>query len=165
MRRLIWPVLFLFLLLLQGTAAVFFTGWLRFDLLLTALYGFALFQGERKGAAAGLFVGLLQDAVSAACFGFHMLTRMLIGYFTGLTRNKVFQDSYFYHIMIIGAFSFFAEFAAWFMELVRGGGLESFGNYFARAAGYCLGNMLLAVPMVTLCKKIAAWIKREDISY
>lgn len=34
MRRLIWPVLFLFLMLLQGSMSVYYTGWLSCDLLL-----------------------------------------------------------------------------------------------------------------------------------
>ena len=41
MRRLIWPVLFLLLMLVQGAASAFYTGWLAFDLPLLALYAFA----------------------------------------------------------------------------------------------------------------------------
>ena len=31
MRRLIWPVLFLLLMMLQGAASAVYTGWLSFD--------------------------------------------------------------------------------------------------------------------------------------
>ena len=40
MRRLIWPVLFLFLMLLQGSMSVYYTGWLSCDLLLLAVYAY-----------------------------------------------------------------------------------------------------------------------------
>ena len=42
MRRLIWPVLFLFLMLLQGSMSVYYTGWLSCDLLLLAVYAYAV---------------------------------------------------------------------------------------------------------------------------
>ena len=31
--------------------------------------------------------------------------------------------------------------------------------------GYCIGNILLVVPMVQLVKKIYGWVREEDISY
>ena len=46
MRRLIWPVLFLLIMMLQGAASAFYTGWLSFDLPLLALYAFAMLRGE-----------------------------------------------------------------------------------------------------------------------
>ena len=46
MRRLIWPVLFLFLMLLQGSVSVYMTGWLSCDLLLLAIYAFAMQRGR-----------------------------------------------------------------------------------------------------------------------
>ena len=69
MRRLIWPVLFLLLMLLQGAASAFYTGWLSFDLPLLALYAFAMLRGERQGAFVGLGGGLLQDAMTVGVFG------------------------------------------------------------------------------------------------
>ena len=53
MRRLIWPVLFLFLMLLQGSMSVYYTGWLSCDLLLLAVYAYALLRGEKAGAVVG----------------------------------------------------------------------------------------------------------------
>ena len=57
MRRLIWPVLFLFLLLLQGSLSVFYTGWLAVDLPLLAVYSYALLRGDIFGAFTGVCVG------------------------------------------------------------------------------------------------------------
>lgn len=94
MRRLIWPVLFLFLLVVQGSSSVFYAGWLSFDLPLLAVYCYALLNGEAFGAAAGLGVGFLQDAVTTGIFGFHMLTRTIMGYGVGATKEKIFKDNY-----------------------------------------------------------------------
>ncbi|MBQ5624992.1 MAG: rod shape-determining protein MreD, partial [Phascolarctobacterium sp.] len=93
MRRLIWPVLFLFLLMLQGAVTVFYTGWIDFDLPLLALYGYCMLRQEGSGLFAGLGIGLLQDALTPGIFGFHMLTRSCMGYLIGVTREKVFKDN------------------------------------------------------------------------
>ena len=55
MRPLIWPVLFLFLGLLQGTVGILYSGWLSSQLLLVALYAFALLRGSEEGAWAFSF--------------------------------------------------------------------------------------------------------------
>ena len=58
MRRLIWPVLFLFLVMLQGALTVFCTSWVAFDLPLLALYGYSMLRKEGSGTLAGLGIGL-----------------------------------------------------------------------------------------------------------
>ena len=55
------------------------------------------------GAAAGFITGLIQDILTGGIFGFHILTRTLIGYYVGLTKEKVFKDSMFYNIVAVGA--------------------------------------------------------------
>ena len=79
MRRLIWPVLFLFLMLLQGSMSVYYTGWLSCDLLLLAVYAYALLRGEKAGAVVGGITGLLQDAMTVGIFGFHIISRICVG--------------------------------------------------------------------------------------
>ena len=88
MRRLIWPVLFLLLILLQGGASVFFTGWLSCDLPLLFLYSFALLRGRDEGGIAGVVIGFVQDALTVGIFGFHMLTRSIFGFVIGLMNKK-----------------------------------------------------------------------------
>ena len=89
MRRLIWPVLFLFLMLLQGSMSVYYTGWLSCDLLLLAVYAYAMLRGEKAGAVAGGIIGLPQDAMTVGVFGFHIFSRICVGYIVGLTKEKV----------------------------------------------------------------------------
>ena len=87
MRRLIWPVLFLFLMLLQGSMSVYYTGWLSCDLLLLAVYAYALLRGEKAGAVVGGITGLLQDAMTVGIYGFHILSRLRVGYIEGRTKE------------------------------------------------------------------------------
>lgn len=166
MRKLIWPVLFLFLLLVQGAASVFYTGWLAFDLPLVALYGFAVLYGADYGVAAGIFIGLLQDAMTTGIFGFHILTRSGVGYLTGLTKDKVVKDNWTYYVGSIGLVSFALRFCYWWVELIRTGWQwRILPGFFWDTLGYCVGNMLAAVPVIYLIKKIYEWVRKEDISY
>lgn len=166
MRKLIWPVLFLFLLLLQGSLSVYFTGWLSCDLVLLALYAYAMLRGEHAGAIAGGITGFFQDALTVGVFGYHILSRACFGYFIGLTKEKVFRDNFIYHMSAIAMCSFVLRFVYWWLELLRSGGRWSiFWSYAVDSLGYILGNVLLVWPMVLLVKTIYEWIKKEDISY
>lgn len=166
MRRLIWPVLFLLLILLQGSLSVFYTGWIAVDLSLLAIYSYALLRGEKYGALTGFGVGLLQDAMTVGIFGFHILTRSAVGYFVGLTKEKVFKDNSKYHIVFIGLCSLMIRFCYWWLELIRTDWhWQIFPGFLWDTVGYCLGNMLFVVPVVYIVKRIYLWIKAEDISY
>lgn len=166
MRRLIWPVLFLFLLLVQGAFSVFYTGWLAVDLPLLAVYSYALMRGEMFGALTGAGIGLLQDAMTVGFFGFHILTRSAVGYLVGSTKEKIFKDSSSYHIIFIGMCSLLIRFCYWWLELIRADWhWDILPAFLWDTVGYCLGNMLLVVPVVHIVKKIYEWIRKEDISY
>lgn len=166
MRKLIWPVLFLFLLVIQGSSSVFYSGWISFDLPLVAVYCYALFAGETLGAAAGLGVGFLQDAMTTGIFGFHMLTRAIMGYFIGATKEKIFKDSYKVHVFIIGSISVGIRFLYWWIEVIRSGGRWGLFLDFSWASiGYCLGNMLLVVPMLFFIRYVHIWTQQNDIKY
>lgn len=166
MRRLIWPVLFLLLILIQGSFSVFYTGWLAVDLSLLAIYSYALLRGEKYGVLTGAGVGLVQDAMTVGIFGFHIFTRSVVGYLVGLTKEKIFKENSSYHIILIGACSLLIRFCYWWLELIRTDWHWSiFPGFLWDTLGYCLGNMLCVVPMVYITKKIYEWIKKEDISY
>ena len=166
MRRLIWPVLFLFLMLLQGSMSVYYTGWLSCDLLLLAVYAYAMLRGEKAGAVVGGITGLLQDAMTVGVFGFHMLSRSALGFLVGLMKEKVVKDNATFHMAIIALCSLALRFVFWWLELIRSGGRWSiFFSYAVDSLGFALGNMLLVVPVVLVVKRIYQWIKEEDISY
>lgn len=166
MRRLIWPVLFLFLLLLQGAGSVFYTGWLAFDLPLLGLYCYSLLRGQEHGAIMGAGIGFLQDAMTISVFGFHILSRTLLGFIIGKMKEKVFKENHSYHIAVIGLVCLGLRFCYWWLELIRNGGhWNVLGGFVWDSLGYCVGNMLMVVPMVFFIQFVYDWIKKEDISY
>lgn len=166
MRRLIWPVLFVLLMLLQGVITVFWTGWISFDLLLVALYAYSMLRGEVAGAIMGLGVGFFQDALTVNVFGFHMLSRTLIGLVVGLTKEKVFKENITYHLCSIALISFILRIVFLLVELIRSGGhWNIIGTFLWETLGYIVGNTLLVIPIMILVKQIYYWIRKEDISY
>lgn len=166
MRRLIWPVLFVLLMLLQGVITVFWTGWISFDLLLVALYAYSMLRGEVAGAIMGLGVGFFQDALTVNVFGFHMLSRTLIGWVVGLTKEKVFKENITYHLCSIALISFILRMVFLLVELIRSGGhWNIIGTFLWETLGYIVGNTLLVIPIMLLVKQIYYWIRKEDISY
>ena len=125
-----------------------------------------MLRKEGAGTLAGLGIGFFQDALTPSVFCFHILTRGMVGYLIGITREKVFKDNPTYHMFAISVFSLLIRFALWWVELIRSGGLWSmFPHFLWDTIGYCLGNALLVVPMVILVKKIYDWVREEDISY
>ena len=166
MRRLIWPVLFLFLIVVQGASSVFYSGWLAFDLPLLFLYSFALLRGQDKGALAGFGIGFVQDSMTVGVFGYHMLTRAIFGFLVGLMKEKIVKEQSRFHVLIIGGACFFMRFCYWWLELIRSGGRwDILPTFIWKSLGYCLGNMLFIIPMLILVNYIYAWIKAEDVSY
>ena len=166
MRRLIWPVLFLFLLVIQGASSVFYSRWLSFDLPLIAVYCYALLNGSSLGGLAGFGVGFLQDAMTVGVFGFHMLTRTFTGYIVGDSKEKIFKEKYKLHLIAVGSISAIIRFIYWWIEVIRSGGRWGlFMDFIWASVGYCLGNMLLVIPMFFALKIIDKWTKKNDINY
>ncbi|MDO4177793.1 MAG: rod shape-determining protein MreD [Phascolarctobacterium sp.] len=165
MRRLIWPVLFLFLFILQGAVSVFYTGWLSLDLLLVGVYAHALHRGPEFGALSGLGAGFLQDAMLPGVFGYHMLTRTLSGFCFGHLKGKIFKENFIYHVPTIGLLSLALRFLYFGIALVIGVPITSLLTYLKESLGFACGNMLIVIPMVLLVSFICEWIKKEDISY
>ncbi len=166
MRRLIWPVLFLLFMLLQGAGSVFYTGWLSCDLLLLALYAYAMLCGDKQGAVAGALVGFLQDTMTVGVFGYHIITRICVGYVIGTTKEKIFRDNFLYHMSAIATISIALRFVYWWLALIRSGGRWSiFFSYAWDSLGYVLGNVLLVWPVVVVMKLAYEFISKKEISY
>ena len=86
MRKLIWPVLFLFCLSLQMSLPQ--TQWFKFDLPLLLIYCYAMLRGAVAGGIAGFITGLLQDILTGGVFGFHILTRTAVGYMQAILKKR-----------------------------------------------------------------------------
>ena len=92
LRALAWLFFTLFLFSLENHWFMFFTTTQSPDLLLLFLLLYALDQGERGGTFYGLGIGALLDVVTFSYFGWHMVTRVFIGYVVGKNRLNMFAD-------------------------------------------------------------------------
>jgi rod shape-determining protein MreD len=101
-RRLwAWPVLGFLILILQSTAAGTFSGQIWFDLPLLFVYNISMLEGANVGALSGFIFGLIQDILTGGIFGFHILTRTLVGFGSGSFKELVYRNNYPYHALII----------------------------------------------------------------
>lgn len=121
MRRLIWPVLFLFLMLLQGSMSVYYTGWLSCDLLLWR------YMLMRCCAAKSWCGSRRYHRTAAGCndggyFWLPYSQSYLCRLYSGPDKGKVFKDNYLYHMSAIATITFILRFVYWWLELLRSGG-------------------------------------------
>lgn len=162
MRKLIWPVLFLFCLSLQMSLPQ--TVWFKFDLPLLFVYCYAMLQGAAYGGAAGFITGLLQDILTGGVCGFHILTRTCIGYYVGYTKEQVFKDSILYNIVAAGVMTLLLRGCYFVVQVVLADGFSFLLLELAlqEAFAYCLGNIILVIPMCLLTEKLQRWIAVDD---
>ena len=87
----------LLLLLLQVTVLpILFSAAVHLDLLLILTVSSGLLFGREKAVGVGFLSGLLQDLAAGSLFGLHTLSKMAIGYLSGLAEQKVFKE----HILL-----------------------------------------------------------------
>ena len=168
MRMWSWIAAAFVILVLQTTSLGFFGGNLFFDLPLLFIYSIGLFYGARAGLLCGLAFGLLQDISSPGVFGFCLLTRGLTGYGIGCIKEMIFKNNYGYHVLIIGGLSLLLRvlYAIPFLWLNAFGTTVLF-LYLQDSLWYCLGNMLLIlpVPVSRILLALYHWVAEEDVTY
>ena len=166
MRMWSWIAVAFVILVLQTTSLGFFGGNLFFDLPLLFIYSIGFFYGARAGLFCGLAFGLLQDVSSPAVFGFCLLTRGLIGYGIGSIKEMIFKDNYGYHVLIIGGISLLLR-ALYAIPVfwLGGSGTTTLFLYLQDSLWYCLGNMLLILPVARSLLALYHWVAETDVTY
>ena len=166
MKMWSWPLAAFIILVLQTTSLGFFGGNLFFDLPLLFIYSMGLFYGARTGLLCGLAFGLLQDMASPALFGFYLLTRSLVGFGVGSIKEMIFKNNYGYHVLIIGGISLALRLLFMAPVVWLGGFLKIVVfSYLEDTLLYCLGNMLLILPLTRILLALYRWIAEDDLTY
>ena len=166
MRMWSWIAAAFFVLVLQTTSLGCFGGNLFFDLPLLFIYSVGLFYGARAGLACGIAFGFLQDISSPAVFGFYLLTRGLVGYGIGSIKEMIFKNNYGYHVLIAGGLSLLLRALYAIPVLWLGGfGETVFSLYLQDTLLYCLGNMLLILPVIRILLALYRWVAEDDVTY
>jgi rod shape-determining protein MreD len=91
---------YLIALLLSGGAVVLQTtlfGYISIagakpDLALIIILFVANSRGRMEGQVTGFFTGMIEDILSIAPLGFHMILKTVLGFLYGLTKGSVFMD-------------------------------------------------------------------------
>ena len=166
-RRLwAWPLAALVFLLLQSTSFGTFTGSVWFDLPLLFVYSVAMLRGAKAGAVCGLLLGLIQDIFTANVFGFHLLTRTLIGFGCGSIKEIVYRTNYHYHALFVFCLSLAVRALFIIPQYFLAGGWEGWLPYYGETAlAYAFTNAVLAFPVGWLMVRLDRWIAAGDLSY
>ena len=161
MKRLVYFLVFLVFFGIQVTFNQ--PAWLKFDLVLLFVYVMAMLYGQQTGAGVGAAAGLVYDLLSGAVFGFHTLTRCAVGFVAGYIKEQVFKEHFAYHLtaalVITAGVRVLFLFVALYLTPVADAAF--FGAYLKQSLAYCLGNMLLVVPVYRLCLFINKRFKDE----
>ena len=166
MRIWSWVAAAFVVLVLQTTSLGCFGGNLFFDLPLLFIYSTGLFYGARAGLLCGVAFGLLQDISSSALFGFYLLTRGLTGYGIGSIKEMIFKNNYGYHVLITGGLSLLLRALYAIPVLWLGGFRETvLSLYLQDTLLYCLGNMLLILPVIRILLALYRWVAEDDVTY
>ncbi|MGL5206801.1 MAG: rod shape-determining protein MreD [Acidaminococcaceae bacterium] len=164
MSFLIWPVFLLLLLSLQTSWFVLFPG-NNFtpDFLLLFVVFHAMFSGSNKGTIFGAAVGLVQDVLAPTTFGFHIVTRALVGFFIGETKERVFKDNAQGYCVFVAAASLFVKVTHFVLMMVIAGSAAGwFLDYVWETICYMLLNVLVSLPMWFVLQKIGRWLDKRN---
>ena len=164
MSLLIWPVFLLLLLSLQTSWFALFPG-NNFtpDFLLLFVVFHAMFSGSNKGALCGAAVGLVQDALAPTTFGFHIVTRALVGFFIGETKERVFKDNAQGYLVFVGVAGLFIKLAHFVLLLIVTGSASGWiFDYLLGTIAYLVINLLVSLPMWLFLQKLATWLEKRD---
>ena len=164
MSLLIWPVFLLLLLSLQTSWFALFPGNNSTpDFLLLFVVFHAMFSGSNKGALCGAAVGLVQDALAPTTFGFHIVTRALVGFFIGETKERVFKDNAQGYFVFVGVASLFVKLTHFVMMLLVAGSASGWLlNYFWGTICYLVLNLLISLPMWFVLQRIGSWLEKRN---
>ncbi|MFY9114504.1 MAG: rod shape-determining protein MreD [Dethiobacteria bacterium] len=90
---IILVVVSLFIIFAQGSFFSFFlVGQAQPDILLIIVIIIGFLLREKKGAAIGLCLGLIQDFIFVRTLGFFALSKMLLGFAAGLAGREIYRN-------------------------------------------------------------------------
>ena len=125
------------------------------DLVLVTLVAVALLRGSIEGAAFGFIAGLIIDTATLSTLGFTSLLLALAGYWTGRYGETTGRGRAHAPLVSVAVITFLyavAALALRFMLAQQTSGAAAFDALLPTM----LWNVLLAVPVYALCRRILA---------
>ena len=165
MRVLIWPILTLLLYTLQSSWFLFFNTTQVPDFLLILVLLISLEEGVQGGALTGLAVGALQDVITLSFFGYHIITRLLIGVSVGLLRGNIFKDSLPTFLVLTALASALLKLINIVFLMIYQKELLPLWPFFYNMLKYIGWNIVIAIPMWIADKVVVEMQRRRQHRY
>lgn len=161
MNLLIWPLLLLLLFCLQTTWTNFFPGtYAAPDFFLLFVIYTAMVKNVRTGIAIGFGLGLIQDVLNLAIFGFHAITRMAAGFCIGLVKDSLYKSGAKPYLWIVFMVTMGTKVAYFLILLIFARGqfflLTGYPMYLLSSLFW---NLLFALPIWYLFTAIERWLE------
>jgi rod shape-determining protein MreD len=123
------------------------------DLVLLVLVAIALLRGSVFGAAAGFFAGLIIDTATLATLGVTALLLTLAGYWIGRYGETTGRDRAHAPLVAVAVITLLYAVAALALNYMLGENVSP-GAVFDALLPTMLWNVLLAVPVYALCRRL-----------
>lgn len=148
MRHLVMSILFLFGIILQSTLFPHLSiAGVKPDLVLVFVVFYAMLQGPKEGARAGLVGGLLQDILFGQNLGMNIMAKLTTGYLFGFLERRIYKKNLIIPMITVFVATFLNETILYLFRLAVGtstGYLISIRSIIVIAAIY---NSLLSLFM------------------
>jgi rod shape-determining protein MreD len=165
MRFASWAVLILFLTSLQMTWFSVFHSEEAPDFLLMFILLHALDEGRGRGAVVGFLLGFLQDITTFSLFGFYSLTRALVGYVVGASRESVYRDRPLFFVVLVAIVTLVIKAMYLLVLHFLSGSAVDVAMVIANSLKCMLWNVACAVPLWLLYNFIREWLWRRSGRY
>lgn len=141
-RYFILILLFFISLILQSTlfSHLTFAG-TKPDLVLILTVFFALLNGPRAGALAGLTGGMLQDLMFGRYIGMNAFAKLIVGYLFGILERKIYKDNILIPMASVFLAAFLNETIIYMLGWASGNlnpAEQGFGGYFSMMSSVIL---------------------------
>ena len=117
----------------------------------------ATLLGGARGVGLGFWAGLLTASLNPGTFGTYLASRTLAGAFAGWLHGSVIRDSVVVPPLVLLATTLVAEAIAVLMSPTH-----HLRLWAAQVGGETLYNMLLALPVYFLLRRLGVGRQRED---
>lgn len=165
MTSALWPLLVLLLFSIQTHWFMFFRTTQAPDLLLLFLLLFSLDAGGKRGARCGFLIGVLQDVVTFSFFGYHMVTRLLLGLFIGASRERIFKDKITTYFILVVAISLLSKLMTAVFLLIYRGHMLPWSSLLSSIMKFMGWNLLCSIPMWIIFRLLRDYIGRKENPY
>ncbi len=165
MMILLWALLLLGLYTLQTSWFLFFHTSQSPDLLLVLLLLTTLEEGPKGGLSLGFVIGALQDVISFSFFGYHIVTRTLLGGMIGLMRGNIFKDQLPTFAVVVALVSIMVKAFHLAFLMFYQGEIFSLWPFVLDAGKYVGWNVVCSVPMWIISRVIIEILKRRQQRY